>query len=61
MKFTVEKKSRIKFLARFLLALYAMWTVNLSILATAISGQAKEESNYKRLQGFDKRGQLGHA
>jgi hypothetical protein len=26
-----------------------MRTVNLSILATAFSGQAKEESNYKRL------------
>jgi hypothetical protein len=45
-------KARIKFVARFLLALYAVQTVNLSILATAFSGQAKEESNYKRLQRF---------
>src|SRR5262249_3949142 len=45
-------KARIKFVARFLLALYAMRTVNLSILATAFSGTAKEESNYKRLQRF---------
>ena len=45
-------KARIKFVARFLLALYAMRTVNLSILATAFSGHAKEESNYKRLQRF---------
>ena len=34
-------KARIKFVARFLLALYAMRTVNLSILATAFSGRAK--------------------
>jgi hypothetical protein len=45
-------KARIKFVARFLLALYAMRTVNLSILATTFSGHAKEESNYKRLQRF---------
>jgi hypothetical protein len=38
-------KARIKFVARFLLALYAMRTVNLSILTTAFSGFAKEESN----------------
>src|SRR5438093_12130021 len=31
-------KARIKFVSRFLLALYAMRTVNLSILATAFSG-----------------------
>jgi len=45
-------KTRIKFVARFLLALYAMRTVNLSILAIAFSCQAKEESNYKRHQRF---------
>ncbi|MCI0665569.1 MAG: IS4 family transposase [Acidobacteria bacterium] len=45
-------RARIKFVARFLLALYAVRTVNLSILATAFSGSAKEESNYKRLQRF---------
>ena len=45
-------KARIKFVSRFLLALYAMRTVNLSSLATAFSGHAKEESNYKRLQRF---------
>ena len=45
-------KARIKFVARFLLALFATRTVNLSILATAFSGQAKEESNYKRIQRF---------
>ncbi len=45
-------KARIKFVARFLLALYATRTVNLSILATSFSGAAKEESNYKRGQRF---------
>jgi hypothetical protein len=34
------------------MALYAMQTVNLLILATAFSGPAKEKSNYKRLQCF---------
>jgi hypothetical protein len=43
-------RARIKFVTRFLLALYAVQTVNLSILATAFSGHAKEASNYKRLQ-----------
>lgn len=45
-------KARIKFVARFLLALYAVQTVNLSILANAFSGSAQVESNYKRLQRF---------
>ncbi len=45
-------KARIKFVTRFLLALYALRTVNLAILATAFAGHAKEESNYKRLQRF---------
>jgi hypothetical protein len=45
-------KARIKFVARFLMALYATRTVNLSILATSFCGQAKEASNYKRLQRF---------
>jgi hypothetical protein len=36
-------KALIKFVARFLLALYAMRTVNLSILATAFTGPAKVE------------------
>lgn len=45
-------KARIKFVARFLLALYAVQSVNLSLLATAFSGHAQEESNYKRRQRF---------
>lgn len=34
-------RARIKFVARFLLALYTMRTLSLSILATAFSGHAK--------------------
>jgi Transposase DDE domain len=45
-------KARIKFVARFLLALYAVRTVNLSLLASAFPGHATEDSNYKRLQRF---------
>jgi len=54
-------KARIKFVARFLLALYAVQTVNLSLLATAFSGQAQEESNYKRLQRFLREFELPYA
>jgi len=46
---------------RFLLALYAVRTVNLSILATAFSGHAQEESNYKRLQRFLREFELPYA
>jgi hypothetical protein len=49
------------FIARFLLALYAMRKVNLSILATAFSGHAKEESNYKRLQRFVREFEMPYA
>jgi Transposase DDE domain len=45
-------KARIKFVARFLLALYAVRSVNLTKLATAFAGHASEASNYKRLQRF---------
>lgn len=54
-------RARIKFLARFLLALYAVRTVNLAILATAFAGHAKEESNYKRLQRFLRQFELPYA
>lgn len=54
-------KARIKFLARFLLALYAVQTVNLTLLATAFSGQAQEASNYKRLQRFLRSFELPYA
>jgi hypothetical protein len=54
-------KARIRFVARFLLALYTMRTVNLSILATAFSGHAKEESNYKRLHRFMREVEMPYA
>jgi hypothetical protein len=52
---------RIKFVARFLLALFAVQTVNLSLLATAFSSHAKEESNYKRPQRFLREFELPYA
>ncbi len=54
-------KARIKFVARFLLALYAVQTVNLSILANAFSGSAQIESNYKRLQRFLRQFEMPYA
>ena len=45
-------KARIKFVTRFLLALYAVQTVNLARLATAFASPATEASHYKRLQRF---------
>jgi hypothetical protein len=54
-------KARIKFVTRFLLALYAVQTVNLSVLATAFSGHATEQSNYKRLQHFLRHFELPYA
>ena len=54
-------KARIKFVTRFLLALFTVQTVNLSKLATVFSGRAKEESNYKRLQRFLHKFELPYA
>jgi len=45
-------KARIKFLARFLISILQVRTVNLDEIATSFSGKAKKESNYKRLQRF---------
>jgi hypothetical protein len=45
-------KARIKFVAAFLLALVAVKNVNLVEIATAFSGKAKQDSNYKRSQRF---------
>src|SRR5262249_13842468 len=45
-------KARIKFVAAFVLALVAVKNVNLVEVATAFSGDAKQDSNYKRLQRF---------
>lgn len=44
--------ARIKFLARFLIALFQVQTVNLAKIACVFSGRAKIASNYKKLQRF---------
>lgn len=54
-------KARVNFVTRFLLALYAVRTINLAILVTAFSGHAKEKSNYKRLQRFLREFELPYA
>jgi len=43
-------RARIKFLARFLVALFQLQTVNLAKIASVFAGNAKVASNYKRLQ-----------
>jgi hypothetical protein len=45
-------RSRIKFLARFLIALFQVQTVNLAKIACVFAGRAKIASNYKKLQRF---------
>lgn len=45
-------RARIKFLARFLLALLAAKTVNLAQIAVYFAGHAKTDSNYKRIKRF---------
>ena len=45
-------KARINFLAKFLIALIQVKTVNLVQVATAFSGRAQIASNYKRVQRF---------
>lgn len=45
-------RARIKFLARFLVALFQVQTVNLTKIACVFSGSAKITSNYKKLQRF---------
>lgn len=45
-------KARINFLAKFLVALIQVKTVNLVQVATAFSGQSLPSSNYKRVQRF---------
>lgn len=44
--------ARLTFLALFLQALFQVKTVNLAEIATALNPQAKEGSNYRRLQRF---------
>jgi hypothetical protein len=45
-------RARIKFLARFLVALFQVQTVNLTKIACVFSGHVKIASNYKKLQRF---------
>ena len=45
-------RCRIKFLARFLVALFQVQTVNLAKIASVFAGEAKIASNYKKLQRF---------
>lgn len=45
-------RARIKFLSRFLIALFQVQTVNLAKIAGVFAGNAKVASNYKRLQRF---------
>jgi hypothetical protein len=45
-------KARINFLAKFLVALIQVKTVNLVQVACAFSGRAKPDSHYKRIQRF---------
>lgn len=45
-------RARIKFLARFLIALFQVQTVNLVKIASVFTGKAKIESHYKRIQRF---------
>src|SRR5205085_10832235 len=45
-------KARINFLAKFIIALIQVRSVNLTEIATVFPGRAKEESHYKRIQRF---------
>jgi hypothetical protein len=45
-------QARIKFLARFLIALFQVQTVNLAKIACVFAGKAKIASNYKKQQRF---------
>ena len=45
-------RARIKFLSRFLIALFQVQTVNLAKIAGVFAGEAKVASSYKRLQRF---------
>ena len=45
-------KARINFLAKFLIALIQVRSVNLTEIASVFAGRAKVESHYKRIQRF---------
>jgi hypothetical protein len=54
-------KARINFLAKFLIALIQVRTVNLVEIANAFTGKAQEDSNYKRIQRFLRYFELNYA
>jgi len=45
-------RARIKFLARFLVALFQVQTVNLTKIASVFAGRGSVASEYKKLQRF---------
>ncbi len=45
-------RARIKFLTRFLIALFQVQTVNLAKIACVFAGRGKVASEYKKLQRF---------
>jgi hypothetical protein len=45
-------KARINFLAKFLIALIQVCSVNLTEIAAVFAGRAKQASHYKRIQRF---------
>lgn len=54
-------KARINFLAKFLVALIQVRTVNLTEIASVFGGSAKESSHYKRIQRFLRFFEIGYA
>jgi hypothetical protein len=54
-------KARINFLAKFLIALIQVRTVNLTEIASVFAGRAKEASHYKRIQRFLRAFQISYA
>ena len=45
-------KARVKFVALFIIALIKVCTVNFVKVANGLSGKAKRQSNYRRIQRF---------
>jgi len=54
-------KARINFLAKFLIALIQVRSVNLTEIASVFAGRAKEASHYKRIQRFLRGFQISYA
>lgn len=54
-------KARINFLAKFLVALIQVKTINLVQVASAFSGRAQSASSYKRVQRFLRSFEIGYA